>query len=254
VQTGGAGSGAFITSTIKDGKVISFNIVSGGTGYTSSPTLSLTAPVIATATATLTILNNRVSSVSITNAGLGYKTAPSIIVASKTGTATIEATFQAVLSSTTYVKKFAWDIEPLSLNECGIMRLLNRSFTPFAVASTTSQPYKISVCDIQTNASHKTIAPSGSPYIPKSGVLESEFLFHPSKESQPFPLAPQNLNRIVLRIDEEASVDIGIKSTTDFLILLHILEKEPEYIEYGERNNIHVNYQQQALASRTHGA
>jgi hypothetical protein len=249
--TGGSGSGAFITSNIKDGKVISFNIVSGGTGYTSSPTLTLTAPVNTTATATLTIASNRITGATITNAGLGYKTAPTVTIASQTSTPVTAATFQAVLGSTTYIKKFAWDIQPLSLDECGIMRVLKRTYSPFVVSSATSQPYKISVCDIQTNASHRTIAPSGSPYIPKLEVLENEYPFNPVSEPIPLPLAPQNINRIVLRIDEEASADIGIKSTTDFLILVHILEKEPEYIEYGTRNNIQV-YQQQALASRNY--
>jgi len=108
------------------------------------------------------------------------------------------------------------------------------------------------VSDIQTNASHRTIVPSGSPYIPKLEVLENEYPFNPVSEPIPLPLAPQNINRIVLRIDEDMSADIGIKTNTDFFILLHILEKEPEYTEYGERNNIKV-YQEPALASRNHG-
>ena len=252
--TGGAGSGAFITSTIKDGKVISLNIVSGGTGYTSSPTLTLTdAPAGVEATATLTFANNKISGYTITG-GSGYKTVPTITMGAITGTQTIAATFQAVLGGTTYVKKLAWDIQPLSLDECGILRVLKRTYSPYVVSSTTSQPYKISVCDIQTNASHRIIAPSGSPYIPKLEVLENEYPFNPVSEPIPLQLAPQNINRIVLRIDEDMSADIGLKTTTDFLIVVHILEKEPELTEYGGGNNIHVNYQQQALASRTHGA
>jgi len=250
--TGGSGSGAFITSNIKDGKVISFNIVSGGTGYTSSPTLTLTAPVNTTATATLTIASNRITGVSITNGGLGYKTAPTVTIASQTSTPVTAATFQTVLGSTTYIKKFAWDIDPLSLNESGIMRVLKRTYSPFVVSSTSSQPYKISVCDIQTNASHRTIAPSGSPYIPKLEVLENEYPFNPAFQPIPLPLAPQNINRIVLRIDEDMSVDIGLKTNTDFMILLHVEEKEQEFIEYGARNNIQL-HQQPALASQNYG-
>ena len=250
--TGGGGSGAFITSTIKDGKVISLNIVSAGTGYTSSPTLTLTEPVNVQATATLTFASNRITGVNITNAGLGYKTAPDISTGAPTGTATITATFQAVLGSTTYVKKFYWDIQPLSLNECGTMRVLKRTFTPFAVASASSQAYKISVCDIQTTSSHQTIVPNGSPYIPKSGVLECEYPFHQVSEPYPLTLSPQNLNRIVLRIDEEACVDIGLKTTTDFFILLHLVEHEPKFIEYGTRNNIQL-HQQQTLAAQNYG-
>jgi hypothetical protein len=250
--TGGAGSGAFITSTIKDGKVISLNIVSAGTGYTSSPTLTLTSPVNVQATATLTLAGNKITGVSITNAGSGYKTAPAITIATQTSTIVTAATFQTVLGGTTYIKKFAWDIEPLSLDESGIMRVLKRTYSPYVVSSTSSQPYKISVYDIQTNASHRTIAPSGSPYIPKSAVLECEYPFNPVSNQIPLPLAPQNINRIVLRIDENMSVDIGLKSTTDFLILLQVEEKEPDLIEYGAGNNIQT-YQQQALASRNYG-
>jgi hypothetical protein len=149
------------------------------------------------------------------------------------------------------VKKFSWDIQPLSLDECGVMRVLKRTYSPYVVSSTSSQPYKISVCDIQTNASHRTIAPSGSSYIPKLEVLENEYPFNPVSEPIPLPLAPQNINRIVLRIDEDMSTDIGLKSTTDFLILVHILEKEPEFIEYGARNNIQL-HQQPALAAQNY--
>ena len=251
--TGGAGSGAFITSTIKDGKVISLNIVSAGTGYTSSPTLTLTdAPAGVTASATLTLAGNKITGVNITNAGSGYKTAPAITIATQTSTIVTAATFQTVLGGTTYIKKVAWDIEPLSLDESGIMRVLKRTYSPYVVSSTSSQPYKISVYDIQTNASHRTIPPSGSPYIPKSAVLECEYPFNPVSNQIPLPLAPQNINRIVLRIDENMSVDIGLKSTTDFLILLQVEEKEPDLIEYGAGNNIQT-YQQQALASRNYG-
>jgi hypothetical protein len=252
--TGGAGSGAFITSTIKNGKVISLNIVSAGSGYTSSPTLTLTdAPAGVTALATLTIAGNKITGITIGTAGSGYKTAPTITIASQTSTPVTAATFQAVLGGINYVKKFAWDIQPLSLDECGVIRVLKRTYSPFVVSSTTSQPYKISVCDIQTNASHRTIAPRGSPYIPKLEVLENEYPFYQVSEPILLPIAPQNINRIVLRIDEDMSADIGLKSTTDFMILVHILEKEPEYTEYGERNNIKV-YQEPALASRNHGA
>jgi hypothetical protein len=109
------------------------------------------------------------------------------------------------------------------------------------------------VCDIQTNTSHRTIAPNGSQYIPKSAVLECEYPFYQVSEPIPLPIAPQNINRIVLRIDEDMSADIGLKSTTDFMILVHMLEKEPDFTEYGAGNNIHLNPQQPALTPRNHG-
>ena len=48
------------------------------------------------------------------------------------------------------------------------------------------------------------------------------------------------------------SADIGLKSTTDFLILIQVEEKEPEFIEYGARNNIQI-HQQPALAAQNYG-
>jgi hypothetical protein len=53
-----------------------------------------------------------------------------------------------------------------------------------------------------------------------------------------------------LRIDEDGSTDVGINKDADFTIVLQIEEKEPEFIEYGGGNNININHQQQALASR----
>jgi hypothetical protein len=36
-------------------------------------------------------------------------------------------------------------------------------------------------------------------------------------------------------------VDIGLKTSTVFFILLHVEEKEPDFIEYGARNNIQLH-------------
>ncbi len=90
-----------LTSTIKDGKVISLNIVSGGSGYTSSPTLTLTpAPAGVTALATLTIPSNKITGITISTVGSGYKTVPVITIATQTSTIVTAATFQTVLVRT----------------------------------------------------------------------------------------------------------------------------------------------------------
>ena len=55
-----------------------------------------------------------------------------------------------------------------------------------------------------------------------------------------------------MRIDEDGSTDVGINKDTDFTIVLQIEEKEPEFIEYGARNNIQL-HQQQPLAAQNYG-
>ena len=74
--------GVVLGSPVVTGDIItSIPIVSGGEGYVTAPTLTISAPsatVNATATANLT--GNTLSSFTITNAGRGYSSAPTITV------------------------------------------------------------------------------------------------------------------------------------------------------------------------------
>ena len=74
--------GVVLGSPVVTGDIVtSIPIVSGGEGYVTAPTLTISAPsatVNATATANLT--GNTLSSFTITNAGRGYSSAPTITV------------------------------------------------------------------------------------------------------------------------------------------------------------------------------
>jgi len=74
--------GAILGSPVVTGDVVtSIPIVSGGEGYVTAPTLTISAPsatINATASANLT--GNTLSSFTITNAGRGYSSAPTITV------------------------------------------------------------------------------------------------------------------------------------------------------------------------------
>jgi len=76
-----------LTSTISAGGTVSgLTIVGGGSGYSSAPSISISAPpsigvgVGTTATATLTISGGVINGFAITNPGLGYTIAPSVLV------------------------------------------------------------------------------------------------------------------------------------------------------------------------------
>ena len=78
---------AAITATVSTaGTITGYTISSGGSGYTSIPTISVVAPpevgvgVGTTATATATISAGAVSSILVNNPGLGYTIAPQVIV------------------------------------------------------------------------------------------------------------------------------------------------------------------------------
>jgi hypothetical protein len=75
--------------------VIGIGITSGGTGYTSVPTVAITGGGGFGATATVTISGGMIATITITNPGTGYTSAPSIGL---TGGGGASATFLAVIS------------------------------------------------------------------------------------------------------------------------------------------------------------
>jgi len=85
---GGGGSGAAATSVIGDGVIGIVTLTAGGSGYTTSPTITFTNEVFksglaltvgAAATAVVSTAGT-LTEINITNAGLGYSTAPDIVI------------------------------------------------------------------------------------------------------------------------------------------------------------------------------
>lgn len=78
--TGGGGSGATATAAVENGAVFSVTVTAGGSGYTSNPTVTLSAPV-ANATATATVSGGAVTGFTIVSGGAGYAgVAPTVTI------------------------------------------------------------------------------------------------------------------------------------------------------------------------------
>ena len=79
--------------------VLSITVTNDGTGYTSVPTVTISAPSLAygtTASAIATVTSNKVSAITVTNAGSGYTSAPTVTItggggSSATATASVSA-------------------------------------------------------------------------------------------------------------------------------------------------------------------
>lgn len=82
--------------------VASVQITNGGTGYTSAPTVTFSAPPAGgtTATGTAVITGNTVSSVTITNPGSGYTSAPTISFSGGAGSGAAASATMGALSGT----------------------------------------------------------------------------------------------------------------------------------------------------------
>ena len=78
-------AGAAATATVSGGEVTAITITSGGTGYTSAPTISITGGGGTGATATATVSGGEVTAIIITSGGTGYTSAPTISITGGTG-------------------------------------------------------------------------------------------------------------------------------------------------------------------------
>ena len=112
---------AALTATVGTGGTISdLTIVNGGSEYTSTPTISISAPPVVgvgvgtTATATVTVSGGSVNGFTITNPGLGYTIAPKVLVSSPTFTQKSIAGF-----NTTDTKGFSGIVTGISTTTSG---------------------------------------------------------------------------------------------------------------------------------------
>ena len=84
------------TASVSSGEVTGITTVTNGSGYTSVPTVKISAPpeigvgIGTTATATATVSNGQINSITITNTGLGYTIAPKVLISSPIQSNTFE--------------------------------------------------------------------------------------------------------------------------------------------------------------------
>lgn len=94
------------TVTNTTGKpVVGVTVVSGGTGYTSAPTVMLSSTTGTGATATATVANGKITGFTVTNGGSGYDTAPSVSLSGGGGSL---ASARAVIDGGTVTAQSLW--------------------------------------------------------------------------------------------------------------------------------------------------
>ena len=85
--------------------VLGVTVVSGGTGYTSAPTVTLSGGSGTGATATATVANGKITGFTVTNPGSGYNSAPSVALAGGGGSL---ASARAVIDGGTVSSHALW--------------------------------------------------------------------------------------------------------------------------------------------------
>lgn len=156
------------------GGVTALTIADGGTGYTSAPTISISAPDDASgvqATATATTDGDAIDSVTITEAGSGYYSAPTVTITGGGGadgdiTATVTETGVLITNSTSYTTNYS--------NGAG-------AYGPWAAkwAGAIGNSLKVSMADSQTYTgwtyeAEFDSAPGTSTYVSNAGGSNDE--------------------------------------------------------------------------------
>jgi hypothetical protein len=92
------GTPAKVSATVKEGSVVSLDIVDSGSGYTFTPRLTFVQPGGAKLLTPTLIGGSVVGPINILNPGQGYTTAPEVYIDEPTGENGIRAAFQTVLN------------------------------------------------------------------------------------------------------------------------------------------------------------
>ena len=82
ITDGGPGTGASALAILNPGSVASVNIINGGTNFTATPTLTFMGGGGTGATATATLTGGVITSVTVTDGGTGYTETPAVVVES----------------------------------------------------------------------------------------------------------------------------------------------------------------------------
>ena len=137
VEVIGDGTGVAATSKIENGVVGIVTITSGGSGYTTSPTITFTAQngistVSAAATAIVSAAGT-ISAIHIRNAGVGYTVAPTISIASPGSSGSGNYSFNETITGGTSgatARIRTWDATTNELEIYNITCLLYTSPSP----------------------------------------------------------------------------------------------------------------------------
>jgi hypothetical protein len=123
---------------IPNGGITALTLISGGTGYTSPATVTISAPPAggtqATATASVCTGGCPLSGVTITNGGAGYTSAPTVTIAAPTSGTTATATATVVGSGSPITSLTQNNIGPPSCWAGATAPTVNLQFTPGGVA------------------------------------------------------------------------------------------------------------------------
>ena len=127
---------------------------------------------------------------------------------------------------------------PIDINENVYLQVVNRCYVPYVLENaTTLKPYVIRLISTSSPSIVHTSTKSDTP-ITQGTIIDIGYVFRDADKAIEVELPPATaINDITLSINNDLNTNTGIATTIEFMIVLKISEREPEYLVYGALNN-----------------
>jgi hypothetical protein len=130
---------------------------------------------------------------------------------------------------------------PIDINENAYLQVVSRSYVPYVLEATTSKPYVIRLISTSSPSIVNTTTKNDTP-ITQGTIIDIGYIFRDADKAIEVELPPATaINDITISINNDLSTNTGIATTIEFMIVLKITEREPEYLVYGALNNSVIN-------------
>ena len=133
---------------------------------------------------------------------------------------------------------YSWRLNnPIDINENVYLQVVNRCYVPYVLEATSSLPYVIRLISTSSPSIVHTSTKSDTP-ITQGTIIDIGYIFRDADKAIEVELPPSTaINDITLSINNDLNTNTGIATTIEFMIVLKISEREPEYLVYGALNN-----------------
>lgn len=129
----------------------------------------------------------------------------------------------------------------IDINENVYLQVVNRTYVPYVLEATSSLPYVIRLISTSSPSIVNTTTKSDVP-ITQGTIIDIGYIFRDADKAIEVELPPATaINEITISINNDLSTNLGILTTIEFMIVLKITEREPEYLVYGALNNLVIN-------------
>lgn len=138
---------------------------------------------------------------------------------------------------------YSWRLNnAIDINENVYLQVVNRTYVPYVLENaTTLKPYVIRLISTSSPSIVNTTTKSDVP-ITQGTIIDIGYIFRDADKAIEVELPPATaINEITISINDDLSTNLGILTTIEFMIVLKITEREPEYLVYGALNNLVIN-------------